>query len=233
MSAATTTRPARTRRERVVGATAIALAASLVVQNAIVVAVDSPAYSDPIKDVLAFHADHRLAVAIVVGLEALNLPLLLGFLSGLHGLARRRRGAGADWSRLALAAGATLSAVLALYAAMWDGVVLSAGRLAGPSPELELVWQLHGAAFALALPALGTTFIGAAFAAHANGLTWSWQRLLAIGGGGLLIIAGAFNLPIADGSAVLFVGLPGYFAWIVWLAVTGARLVRTRVAAPS
>ena len=75
--------------------------------------------------------------------------------------------------------------------------------------------------------------IGAAFAAHANGLTWSWQRLLAIGGGGLLIIAGAFNLPIADGSAVLFVGLPGYFAWIVWLAVTGARLVRTRVAAPS
>ena len=135
---------------------------------------------------LAFHAEHRVAVAIAVGLEALNLPLLLGILTGLHGLVVRRGGAGADWSRLAVAAGATLSAVFALYAVLWNGVVLSAGELAEPSPELELVWQLHAAAFALALPALGTTFIGAALAAHSSRLTPPWQRLLGVVGGGLL-----------------------------------------------
>jgi hypothetical protein len=214
---------------RVVGATAIALAASMVIQSA--VPVGAPTFGDPIEEVLAWHAQNRVAVAIAVGLEALNLPLLLGFVTGLHGLVGRRGGAGADWSRLAVAAGATLSAVFALSAVLWIGVVLSAGELAEPSPAFELVWQLHAAAFALALPALGTTFIGAALAAHTSRLTPPWQRLLGVAGGGLLLAAGAANLAIADGSALLFVGLPGFFAWPVWLLATGVRLVRARTPA--
>jgi len=213
---------------RVVGATAIALAASMVIQSA--VPVGAPTFGDPIEEVLAWHAQNRVAVAIAVGLEALNLPLLLGFVTGLHGLVGRRGGAGADWSRLAVAAGATVSAVFALYSVLWIGVVLSAGEFAEPSPAFELVWQLHAAAFALALPALGTTFIGAALAAHASGLTPAWQRLLGLVGGSLLLAAGAANLAIADGSALLFVGLPGFFAWPVWLLATGVRLVRARTA---
>ena len=214
-------------RGRLVGAAAIALAASLVIENLVVLA-GSPTYAAPLKEVLAFHADHRVAVAIAVGLEALNLPLLLGFVTGLHGLVGRRGGAGADWSRLAVAAGATVSAVFALYSVLWIGVVLSAGELAEPSPAFELVWQLHAAAFALALPALGTTFIGAALATHAVRLTPRWQLLLGVAGGGLLLAAGAANLAIADGSALLFVGVPGYFAWMVWLLATGVRLVSGR-----
>ena len=219
-------------RERVVGATAIALAASLAIQNAVVAWAGAPSYADPISDVLAVHANHRVAVAVVVGLEALNLPLLLGFLTGLHGLVGSRGGRGADWSRLAAAAGATLSSVLALYAVLWIGVVLSAGTLAQPSPELEIAWQMHAAAFALALPALGTTFIGAALATHASRLTPPWQRLLAVAGGVLLLAAGAFSLAIADGSALLFVGMPGYAAWLVWLLATGVRLARGRADRP-
>ena len=98
-------------------------------------------YAAPIKEVLAFHAENRAAVAIAVRLEALNLPLLLLFVTGLHGLVGRRGAAGADWSRLAVAAGATFSAVTAFYAVLSDGVVLSAGELAEPSPVLELAWQ--------------------------------------------------------------------------------------------
>lgn len=228
-AATTGTTPTRALR-RLVGATAIALAASLAIQNAVFVVTGPPEFGDPIEEVLAFHAENRVAVAIAVGLEALNLPLLLGFVTGLHGLVGRRGGAGADWSRLAVAAGATLSAVFALYAVLWIGVVLSAGELAEPSPAFELAWQLHAAAFALALPALGTTFIGAALAAHASRLTPPWQRLLGVAGGGLLLAAGAASLAIADGSALLFVGLPGFFAWLVWLLATGVRLVRARTA---
>ncbi len=120
----------------------------------------APAYGAPIKEVLAFHAENRGAVAFAVGLEALNVPLLLVFLTGLHGLVGRRGGAGADWARLAVAAGAVLSAVTAFYAVLWDGVVLSAGELAEPSPVFEFAWQLHAAAFAWSMPALGTSSSG-------------------------------------------------------------------------
>ena len=213
---------------RIVGAAAIALAASVVIDNTVVSWAGTTTYAAPIKEVLAFHAENRAAVAIAVGLEALTLPLLLLFVTGLHGIVGRRGGAGADWSRLAVAAGATFSAVMAFYAVLWDGVVLSAGELTEPSPVLELAWQMHAAAFAWSMPALGATFIGAALAAHASGLTPAWQRLLGVVGGGLLIAAGTANLAIADGSALLFVGLPGLAAWLVWLLAIGVRLVRAR-----
>lgn len=228
---ATTTTLSPTRRARVVGALALALGLSMVVQNAVV--VGAPAYGDPIADVLAFHTQHASLVGIAVGLEALNVPLLLGFLVGLHGLVGRRGGAGADWSRLAMVAGAATAAGFALYAVLWDGTVLAAAGPAGSTgsgPAFELAWQLHAAAFALALPALAVTVVGAASAAHASRLTPPWQRLLAVAAAGLLLVAGTASLAVADGSALLFVGVPGYFAWIVWLLVTGARLVRARTA---
>jgi hypothetical protein len=227
----TATTPARSGfvRGRLVGATAIASAAAVLIDNVVVGWVNSPTYAAPMKEVLAFHAENRAAVAIAVGLEALNVPLLLLFVTGLHGLVGRRGGAGADWSRLAVAAGATFSAVMAFYAVLWDGVVLSAGELTEPSPVLELAWQMHAAAFAWSLPALGTTFIGAALATHASGLTPPWQRLLGVAGGGLLLAAGTANLAIADGSAILFVGVSGLAAWLVWLLATGVRLVRSDV----
>jgi hypothetical protein len=165
-------------------------------------------------------------VAVSVGLEAVKLPLLLLFVTGLHGLVQRRGGAGADWSRLAVAAGATLSAVFALFQTTHIAVVLAADGLAEPTPAFEMVWQIHAAAFALAMPALGATFIGAALATHASGLTRPWQRLLGVAGGSLCILAGAGNLAIADGSPLLFVGVAGFAAWLVWLVVTGLRLIR-------
>ena len=228
-AATTSPTPPRALRERVVGATAIASAAAVLIDNVVVGWVNSPTYAAPMKEVLAFHANHPGAVAIAVGLEALNVPLLLLFLTGLHGLVGRRGGAGAHWSRLAMAAGASFSAVTAFYAVLWDGVVLAAGDLTEPSPVLELAWQMHAAAFAWSLPALGTTFIGAALAAHAIMLTPPWQRLLGVAGGGLLLAAGTANLAIANGSAILFVGVSGLAAWLVWLLATGVRLVRSDV----
>ena len=211
---------------RIVGGAGVALAASVAVQNAVFVGTGAPAFGDPLGEVLAYHAENRGAVAAAVGQEAVNLPLLLLFVTGLHGLVQRRGGAGADWSRLAVAAGATLSAVFALVITTHIAVVLAADGLAEPTPAFELVWQLHAAAFALALPALGATFIGAALATHASGLTRPWQRLLGVAGGSLCILAGAGNLAIADGSPLLFVGVAGFAAWLVWLVVTGLRLIR-------
>ncbi|MEV6302033.1 hypothetical protein AB0M02_21645 [Actinoplanes sp. NPDC051861] len=214
-------------RGRLVGAAAIAFAVSVAIENAVLAGTGAPAFGAPIEEVLAYYAANRDAVAIAAGQVALNLPLLLVFVTGLHGLVERRGGAGADWSRLAMTAGAALSANFVLVNALQIGLTLAAGGLTEPTPAFELVWQVHAAAFALALPALGTTFIGAALAAHASGLTPAWQRLLGLVGGSLLLAAGLGNLAIADGSALIFGGLLGFAAWLVWLLTTGVRLVRS------
>ncbi len=214
-------------RERAVGAAAIAFVALFVIENAVLAGAQAPAFGDPIEDVLA-HYHNRGAVAIAVGLVAVYLPLLLVFVTGLHGLVGRRGVAGADWSRVAVVAGATFSAMFALVNVLQIALVLSAGGLNEPSPAFELAWQVHAAAFALALPALATTVIGVALAAHASRLTPPWQCVLGVVGGALLLTAGVGSLAIADGSALLFVGLLGFAAWLVWLLATGLRLVRAR-----
>lgn len=211
---------------RIVGFVALAYATSMIVQNAVFAVTGSPDYNAPLGVVLTYHAENQGALAVTSGLEAMNMVLLLLFVTALHGLVVRRGGAGADWSRLAVAAGATLSALFALTIATHIAVVLAANDLTEPNPAFELMWQLHAATFALALPVLGATFIGAALATHASGLTRPWQRIPGVIGGSLPILAGLGNLAIADGSSLLFVGILGLAMWLIWLVVTGLRLMR-------
>lgn len=212
---------------RLVGAAAIVFAVLVVVENVLFAVTGAPSYGAPIEDVLAYYAANSGAVSIVSGLVALYLPLLLVFVAGLHRIAERRGGAGADWSRLAMAAGATLSAVFVLVNVLQIALVLAADGRADPTPAFELVWQIHAAAFALTLPMLGATCIGTTLSTHASGLTPAWQRLLGVVGGSLLLAAGTFNLAIADGSPLIFAGLLGFAAWLVWLIATGLRLIWT------
>ena len=65
---------------RIVGGVAVAYAASVIVQNA-AFGSGAPLYSDPLGVVLAYYAENKVAVA--VGLEAVNLPLLLLFVTFL------------------------------------------------------------------------------------------------------------------------------------------------------
>lgn len=210
---------------RIVGVVALAYAASMIVQNTVFAVTGAPDYSAPLGVVLTYHAENQGAMAVAFGLEVVNMVLLLLFVTSLHGLVQHRGGAGADWSRLAVAAGATLSALFALTIATHIAVVLAADGMSEPPPAFELMWQLHAATFALALPALGATFIGAALATHANGLTRPWQRLLGVVGGSLPILAGAGNLAIANGSPLVFVGVLGLATWLVWLIATGLRII--------
>ncbi len=226
----TATRSAHTGtiQSRLVGVAAIAFTALWVAENVLFAVTGALPYDAPIDEVEAYYAANRDAIAIVSGLVALYLPLLLVFVTGLHGLVERRGGAGADWSRLALAAGAVASAVFVLFNVLQVGLALSADEFAEPTPAFELVWQMHASAFGLLLPMLGTLCIGATIAARASGLTPNWQRLLGLVGGSLLLAAGLGNLTIAGGSALIFVGLLGFAVWLVWLSTTGVRLIRSQ-----
>ena len=210
-----------------VGAAAIGFAVLVLTENVLFGVTDAPGYGDPVADVLAYYAANRGALAVIYGVVALYLPLLLVFLAGLHGLVVRRGGAGAAWSRLALAAGAALVANLVLFNVLQIGLVLSADGFTGSTEAFELVWQIHAAAFGLAFPMFGAACIGTTLASHTSGLTPGWQRLLGLVGGSLLLAAGLGSLAIADGSALIFVGLLGLLAWLVWLLATGVRLVRS------
>lgn len=216
---------------RVIGVIALALAASVFAQNAVFTDGNAPGYGDSLQSVWEYHASHRGSLTIAAGLEAVNMTLLLLFVTALHGLVVRRGGAGSDWSRLAVASGAVLAVFYGLMIATHITVVLTAGGLTGPSPELGLIWKLHASMWALSMPALGATLVGVSMAAHGSGLTRPWQRVMGLAAGGLSSLAGLANLEIADGSPLIFVGVFSLALWIVWLAATGIRFVRGKAVA--
>lgn len=63
---------------RVVGAAAIAFAVLWVIENVLFMVTGAVPYDAPIEDVVAYYANNRDAVAVISGLVALYLPLLLG-----------------------------------------------------------------------------------------------------------------------------------------------------------
>ena len=93
---------------RIVGGAGVALAASVIVQNAMFVGgvaqllglgdgTGAPTYGAPLGEVLAYHAENRGGVAVSLGLGALNLPLLLP--TRLRSSSRDRCGARWDVGR--------------------------------------------------------------------------------------------------------------------------------------
>src|SRR6478609_7382845 len=77
-------------RGRLVGAAAIAFAVSVAIENAVLAGTGARAFGDPIEEVLAYYAANRVSVAIASSAIALSMPLLLMFVTGLHGLVERR-----------------------------------------------------------------------------------------------------------------------------------------------
>ena len=192
-----------------IGFIAIAYVISMIVQNLLF--SNAPSYSDPIGALLTFHAENQSILRLIMSLETTNMVLLLLFLTKLHGLVKRRSGLGEDWSRLAMIAGSTLSALFALLIASHISVIVAANNITEPNFAFEMMWQFNAAIFGLAMPALGLTFIGTALATHKNGLTRKWQLIFALVGGNLPIISGFGNLGIATGSPFLYVGVFGVF----------------------
>jgi hypothetical protein len=217
-------------RARLTGAAAIAFAVLVLTENTLFPLTGAPGYDTPLEQVLAYYAGNGWVIATVSGLVALYLPVLLALLTGLHGLIARRGPAGADGSRLALAAGAAVAAIFVLVNVLQIGLVLTASGQAQPSAAFDIVWRAHAAAFSFTLPMLGTAAIGTALAGHASGLTRPWQRVLGITGGILLLAAGVGTVAIAQGSPLIAVGLAGFAAWLLWMLTTGIRLLRARAA---
>jgi hypothetical protein len=213
-------------KKQTVGFLSLAYAISLFTQNILFGISGSPGYNDPIDKVLTYHAENQGALSITSGLEAVNMVLLLFFITALIGLVKRRGDQGEDWTRLAIAAGSTLSALFALTIATHIAVILAASRLTESNIAFEIMWQFHAATFALSLPALGLTIIGTVLATHANGLTRPWHRTFGLLIGILPILAGLGSLAIAGGSSILYLGVIGLFLWIVWLIIFGLRLIR-------
>ncbi|GAB4183636.1 MAG: hypothetical protein Fur005_46260 [Roseiflexaceae bacterium] len=107
------------------------------------------------------------------------------------------------------------------------GIRMSEPAVAAGNP-ISSARIVGGAAIALAVSGFvqNAVFGGTAAPAYSDPLgvvlTYHAEKV----SGSLTILAGPANLAIAGGSPLIFVGVVGYFLWLIWLVVIGIRLIR-------
>lgn len=99
-------------------------------------------------------------------------------------------------------------------------------RGAASAAAVDALWILHNAVFAVLLVSIGVALVGLSAAAAAAGLVANAWKGIGLLGGVALLVAGAFAPAIADGSKVLIVGLVGFVAWLLFVALSSAALLR-------
>ena len=53
-----------------------------------------------------------------------------------------------------------------------------------------------------------------------------WHASVGFVGAALLLVSATTVTPAVDGSSAVFIGLPGFLLWLVWILAMGIRLVQ-------
>lgn len=209
--------------ERLAGVAGLVFVAGVALQNGVLLS-GSPMPDAGLDEIRDFYASGETPIAIGVGLVALNILCLLLFTSGVAGrLARDGAGlvARSGFGAAVLLAGAFLTTT-AIQAVLTAGV----GELADAG-LLQVVWDLHSAAFAMSassLAALLAMFSLGAWSTRA--VVPTWVAALGFVGAVSLLVAGMSVVSTIDGGPGVLFQLIGFVAWLVFLIAASVRLMR-------
>jgi hypothetical protein len=209
---------------RLAGIGGLMFVGTVLVQNAL--RAGFPANDASAEEVMRFYADHRNVTVALAALFAVGAISVATFLGGA--VARAARGPSRG---LAIAGGASGSALLAIFSTMVALDMAIAGYVHRGTPDTSVVeglWVLHNSVFGVLLAAIGVTLACLAAACAACGLVNRKWKVAGIVGGALLLIGGATTPAIVDGSPTMFIGVVGFVVWIAFVATTSLKMLRSR-----
>ena len=228
MSASTETATFRgapgVRRAAAIGA--FAFVGLVIAQN--LVRSAEPGFGAAVPEVTRYFADHRAAVVVPLCLFPLEMVALLVFVAGMRALARvspddQHARFWADLGTLAVLVIAALFAVVNVAEVAILAIV--DGSAAAPQ-SVAAIWAVHAGAFGLNLGAIAVALVALSRLARRLRLIPAWLATLAVPGGLLLFAAATSTIWVAEGGAMLFVGLAGFVVWALFLFGCGLGLLR-------
>ncbi len=222
----TVTTPA-IRLDRIAGFTGLAFALIVAFVNVIVGSMSPPPNDARAAEITAFFTDNGSTLAITAGLVPFAVVSLFLFLASSFPTLSKSSGKAAFWTRVG-AVGLVLVEVMFLARFLFELVLIAnVENLAAEPALIETLWWLQGAAMIFNGLALALTLLGLSRAARLGGLIPAWQEMLCLGAALAFFIVAVSAVASLEGSAIGLLGLPAVVAWLVWLALTSLRLLRS------
>lgn len=208
---------------------------TVVVENAL--RQPQPLANAPLEEIARYYGERGDAVALSESFYVVAIPALIVYAVGLA-TRLARTDAARPWAIVGAIGACMMTATFGAVMAIDVALNARAADLRALGDVARLVYTLKTAMFTVNLVCLGVALLGFGAAIRA-----AW----ATGGGGdddgarpprflgataivasLLCFAGAFPMrAVAQGSLVGLVGFGGFLLWLLFLATTSAKLLRT------
>ncbi len=209
--------------ERIGGVLGLAFAASVLLQNAVLL-MGNPLPDAQLSDIQEFYSGGSARISIAVALVAVNVVCLVFFGSAVARRLEAHRD-GAIAGRAALA-GIVLLGGAFLVTTFLQAVLTARVDQLAEAGQLQMVWDLHSAAFAMSGSGLGVTLMALSVGALVNDtVVPRWVGLLGVAGAICATAGGALVVSTIDGGSGIWLQLVGFATWLVWLVAASVRLL--------
>lgn len=212
------------------GVGGLAFVASVVAQN-VLRSVHLPANNASAATVSAYYASHHstsLALAALYPVGAIGLAAFLGaLLSRLWSPTVRA-------AALAGAFGGTgIIAMFTMTLATDTALAEYVHRGQHAAGVVSAMWITHNAIFGLLLVSIGVALAGLSAATATAGLVPAAWKKVGLIAAAALVVTGACNPALVGGSKLLYLGLAGFIAWVLFVTSAAVALLRQRESAAS
>ncbi|PKB64519.1 MAG: hypothetical protein BZY80_02705 [SAR202 cluster bacterium Io17-Chloro-G2] len=133
---------------------------------------------------------------------------------------------GEAWAYVGLLGVLMQNAIFATVVATEVTLNAGADSLAANAALTETIWRFQRAIFTLNGTSLALALTGFSVAALGAGFIPKWHAYLGLAGAALLFVSAATVMPVVEGTGAVFIGLPGFVLWLVWILAMGVRLIR-------
>jgi hypothetical protein len=213
--------------DRIAGLAGLGFAIIVACINVFIGSLQPPAADAGANQIVAFVQDNKQALSVAFAAVPAGVFLLFAFgASAYPRLASGSREAG-FWARFGLV-GIVLVEVMFLTRTLFEVVlVANIDRLAGETAMVETLWQLQGATLTANGLALAVALTGLGRAGRLSNVIAAWQERMAYVAAALFVASAMAVVPGLEGSPIALTGLIAFVTWLIWLAMTSIRLMRS------
>lgn len=215
------------RIDRIAGVAGLVFALLVGLVNVAIGALAPPQVDASAPEIEAFVGGNTTMLSVSVGVVPIAVVSLYLFLAGAFPRLSAGSSEAAFWARVG-AVGLVIVEVMFLTRLFFEVVLIAnVERFAAEPALIEVLWQLQGAGMTFTGIGLALGLLGLSRAARLSGVIPVWQERLGLGAALLFVAAAMAIVPTLEGSPIGILGLPAFVAWLVWLALTSLRLLRS------
>ena len=209
---------------RVGGWSGLLFAAGVALQNGVLLA-GNPMPDASLAEIGDFYRNGSGRISVAVGLVAINMVALLVF--GSVVTKRLERNAQASVAARVAFGGIILLGGAFLTTTLLQATLVAAVDELAAGNQLQLLWDVHTAAFVMSAIGLGITLAGLSAGSLLEGnVVPRWTAYMGILGAICVVSAGALVAGTLEGGPGIWLQLVGFATWLIWLVTASIRLIR-------